>query len=67
MVGDKINDRKTIISDQELLELDVAITQVQSWFSECSMKCPLGNMLRIILKVGLLILENGGNYKDDIG
>ena len=39
------------LSEFESLELDAAITQIETWSDECPMQCPLGHLLKSVLKI----------------
>ena len=45
------NVGQKMISDDESLELDAAITQIKTWSNGCPMECPLGALLKSVLKV----------------
>jgi hypothetical protein len=39
------------LSESEILELHAAITQLEEWSDDCTMRCPLGRLVKSVLKI----------------
>ena len=48
------------LTQKELIELDAAITQIESWSNGCPMACPLGSLLKGVLKILHYQQKQGG-------
>lgn len=52
------------LTPEEAIELDAAITQIESWSSGCPGACPLGNLLKSVLKIlHHCEKQGGGRYR----
>ena len=53
------------LSELEILEIDAAITQIEEWSDDCPMQCPLGRLLKSVLKIlNHCEAQQGGTYRE---